>query len=60
MRAMKGATRAGLWARLHAFKYFVASRLATPRSFSPRSFRNRRTRSGSRFDNSRSHQPIAF
>ena len=41
-------------------KYLVASRLATPVSFPPRSVRNRRTRLGSRFDNSRSHQPIAF
>jgi hypothetical protein len=35
-------------------KYFVASRLATPVSFCPCSFRNRRTRLGSRFNNSRS------
>ena len=44
----------------HLFKYFVASRLATPVSFRPWSFRNRLTRSGSRFDSSRSHQPTAF
>jgi hypothetical protein len=52
----QGASACGF----HPFKYFVASRLATPVSFRPYSSRNRRTRLGSRFESSRSHQPTAF